>query len=232
MHLFYSTTILHNQIELDKDESRHLSKVLRLTNGDAVVVVDGEGNWYNCQIAEAHGKKALLNIIQQEDRLEEFNVEIASAPTKNLSRWEWFLEKSTEIGIDAIHPISTFHSERKVLKRERQERILVSAMKQSYKAKLPHLSDMQKLEEFIKLDFDGEKYIAHCEEGLPKMKLNSIHPKGKKALILIGPEGDFSKEEILAATAAGFRPISLGKSRLRTETAALVACHTIHLIHA
>ena len=231
MHLFYSTTILDNQIKLDPDESRHLSKVLRLTNGDLVVVVDGKGNWYECELIEAHSKIALLRILKKEDRSAAFNVEIAAAPTKNLNRWEWFLEKATEIGIDAIHPIQSFHSERKVLKRDRQERILISAMKQSFKAKLPALEDIRRFDDFIKLAFDGEKYIAHCHEDLPKMKLKSIHSKGKKALILIGPEGDFSKEEVLAATAAGFRSVSLGKSRLRTETAAIVALHTIHQIH-
>lgn len=231
MHLFYSTNIQENRIELDADESRHLSKVLRLTNGDQVVVVDGRGSWFICEILEAHTKKAILAVRKQEDRSQDFRVEIAAAPTKNLNRWEWFLEKATEIGINAIHPVLTSHSERKVLKRERQEKILISAMKQSYKAEQPILSDFIKYSDFIKLPFEGEKYIAHCVDELPKMKLKSIHPKGKKALILIGPEGDFSPEEISAAIAAGFKPVSLGTSRLRTETAAIVACHTIHQIN-
>lgn len=232
MHLFYSTNVNGEFIELDQDESRHLSKVLRLDNGDPVSAVDGKGGWYNCEVVEAHNKKAVLKVLDKAEQLEGFGVEIASAPTKNLNRWEWFLEKATEIGIDAIHPISSFHSERKVLKRERQERILISAMKQSYKSKLPFLADLQGLNEFVKQDFEGEKYIAHCYDELPKMKLSEAHLKGKKALILIGPEGDFSKEEVQMATSAGFKPVSLGKSRLRTETAALVACHTIHLLNA
>ncbi|MEQ8624874.1 MAG: 16S rRNA (uracil(1498)-N(3))-methyltransferase [Vicingaceae bacterium] len=236
MPLFYSTHIIDQTIELDAEESRHLSKVLRLTNGDKVKVVDGKGNSYDCTIIEAHKKNSQLRIDHREQHLEISGVHLAVAPTKNLNRWEWFLEKATEIGIDRISPIQSFHSERKVLKRERQEKILISAMKQSKKASLPHLGDLTPFNAWLKGHSEKtdelEKYIAHCYDELPKMKLSSIHPKGKKALILIGPEGDFSKEEVMAATAAGFRPVSLSKSRLRTETAAIVACNTIHIINA
>ncbi len=236
MHLFYSTQITDNQIALDQEESRHLSKVLRLTNGDNAQVVDGFGNLYDCIIIEAHKKTATLKVLKKRVLNEFHGIHIAAAPTKNLNRWEWFLEKSTEIGIDHISPINTFHSERKVLKKERQEKILISAMKQSQKATLPRLDELSSFNSFIKdhksNNEETEKYIAHCYEELPKMKLSTIHPKGKKALILIGPEGDFSLDEVLAAKEAGFKPISLGKSRLRTETAAIVACHTIHLINA
>lgn len=236
MPLFYSTQISNQEILLDAEESRHLSKVLRLTDGDKVKVVDGKGNSYDCVILEAHKKNAKLLVKKQDHQHENFGIQIAAAPTKNLNRWEWFLEKSTEIGIDRISPIQSFHSERKVLKKERQEKILISAMKQSQKATLPQLDELQPFNAWLKAHTNKsnevEKYIAHCYDELPKMKLSSIHPRGKKALILIGPEGDFSKEEVKAATAAGFKPVSLGKARLRTETAALVACHTIHLINA
>lgn len=232
MPLFFSQDIFEDIIHLDQDESRHLSKVLRLTNGDQVQAVDGKGNYYHCVILEAHSKNAQLKIQQKETKNTSYGVHIAAAPTKNLNRWEWFLEKATEIGIDEISPLICQHSERKVLKMERQKRVLVSAMKQSKKAKSPQLNEIQTITDFLKKMPEGNKYIAHCREDLPKMKLSSIHQKGEKAVILIGPEGDFSKEEILAATAVGFKAVSLGPSRLRTETAALIACHTINLINA
>jgi 16S rRNA (uracil1498-N3)-methyltransferase len=232
MHLFYSTNISENTITLDNEESKHLAKVLRLEMGDNVLVIDGKGSRYFCSIHLAHQKASQLTIIEKEVVNEFYGIEIAAAPTKNLNRWEWFLEKTTEIGIDAIHPIVSFHSERKVLKKDRQERILVSAMKQSYKTKLPQLSELEKFKQFVKRDFDGRKFICHCYNDLPKKTLNESYKKGEKALLLIGPEGDFSKEEIGLAMQQGFEPIALGASRLRTETAAIVACHTIHVLNA
>ena len=232
MHLFYSTNISENTITLDNEESKHLAKVLRLEMGDKVVVIDGVGTRYNCTISLAHQKATKLTITEKEVMNEHFGVEIGAAPTKNLNRWEWFLEKATEIGIDAIHPFISFHSERKMLKKERQERILLSAMKQSYKTKLPILSDLVKFKELVNRPFDGQKFIAHCYDDLPKKSLTTAHQKGQKALLLIGPEGDFSKEEVGFAMQNGFQPIELGKSRLRTETAAIVACHTIHILNA
>lgn len=231
MHLFYSTDISGEKVYLNNEESKHLAKVLRLNEGEIVIVIDGKGNQFECKIVSAHHKNACLQIVKKETTGKEFGVSIAAAPTKNLSRWEWFLEKATEIGIDRIIPINSYHSERRVLKRERQERILLSAMKQSYKSLLPRLDDLTKLEHLLQLTFEGEKYIAHCYDELPKESLKSIHKKGEKALILIGPEGDFSKEEVELAIQSGFKPISLGESRLRTETAALLACHTIHVIN-
>lgn len=232
MHLFFSNTILNKQIELDAEESRHLSKVLRLKVGDSVEAIDGKGNLYACKVLESHPKKSSLSIIETSYKEEKFNIHLAVAPTKNLNRWEWFLEKVTEIGIDQISPIKCNHSERQVLKMERQVRILISAMKQSQKATLPKLEELQDFSKFLETDFEGEKYIAHCETSSDKMSLVELHPKGKKALILIGPEGDFSPDEIASAKAKGFKEISLGTSRLRTETAAIVACHTITLINA
>jgi 16S rRNA (uracil1498-N3)-methyltransferase len=232
MHLFYSTNISDNTISLDNEESKHLAKVLRLEMGDHVHVIDGKGTRYLCSILIAHQKATQLTILEKEVVNETYGIEIAAAPTKNLNRWEWFLEKTTEIGIDAIHPIVSFHSERKVLKKDRQERILVSAMKQSYKTKLPKLSELEKLKNFISRDFAGRKFICHCYDELPKKSLNESFKKGEKALLLIGPEGDFSKEEVELAMKKGFEPIGLGESRLRTETAAIVACHTIHILNA
>lgn len=231
MHLFYSTQIGKSEIVLDSDESRHLAKVLRLQDGEEVIVIDGLGKRYQCSISSANPKKALLIINKTENIAEHFGISIAAAPTKNLNRWEWFLEKSTEIGIDAIYPIVSFHSERKVLKHDRQERILISAMKQSYKATLPKLGDLEKFDSFLKIDFKGHKFIAHCYDQEDKNPLKKEFKKGEDALILIGPEGDFSEAEVNKAIDAGFIPISLGESRLRTETAALIACHSIHLLN-
>ena len=232
MHLFYSSNISDNTITLDNEESKHLAKVLRLEMGENVHVIDGKGTRYLCSILVAHQKATQLTILEKEVVNETYGIEIAAAPTKNLNRWEWFLEKSTEIGIDAIHPIVSFHSERKVLKKDRQERILVSAMKQSYKTKLPQLSELEKFKQFITKEFDGRKFICHCYDELQKKSLNESYKKGEKALLLIVPEGDFSKQEVELAIKEGFEPIGLGESRLRTETAAIVACHTIHVLNA
>ena len=232
MHLFYSTNISEKTITLDNEESKHLAKVLRLEMGEKVQVIDGKGTRYDCEVQLAHQKSTQLTILNQEVVNETYGIEIAAAPTKNLNRWEWFLEKTTEIGIDAIHPIVSFHSERKVLKKDRQERILVSAMKQSYKTKLPRLSELEKFKEFVKKDVKGRKFICHCYSDLTKKTLNETYKKGEKALLLIGPEGDFSQEEVELAIQHGFEPIALGESRLRTETAAVVACHTIHVLNA
>ncbi|MBL4710702.1 MAG: 16S rRNA (uracil(1498)-N(3))-methyltransferase [Flavobacteriales bacterium] len=232
MQLFYATSIQKGTINLDPEESRHLAKVLRLTTGDRVSAIDGLGNQYVCEVLSAHPKNSVLTILEKTELKESFKVSIAAAPTKNLNRWEWFLEKATEIGIDEIYPFKSYHSERKLLKHDRQERILISAMKQSYKATLPKLSELTPFKNLIEQSFDHLKYIAHCYEDIPRESLKQVHPKGQKALILIGPEGDFSKEEVELAIAKGFKSVSLSESRLRTETAALVACHTIHLINA
>ena len=231
MHLFYSKNISKKEIQLDAEESRHLVKVLRLTDGEECHVIDGIGNRYHCRINAAHPKKAILTILSKEKIQENFGIHIAAAPTKNLNRWEWFLEKATEMGIDRISPITSFHSERKVLKQDRQERILVSAMKQSYKTTLPQLDELCKFDAFIKQEFEGQKFIAHCYDSMPKKALKDVFKANKPAILLIGPEGDFSEQEVQEAMNCGFQAISMGESRLRTETAAIVACHSIHLLN-
>lgn len=231
MHRFLAAEIIGKNIILDQEESKHLSKVLRLKTDDKVEVTDGLGKLFQCIVIDTNPKDATLKVLYTlEDKKEDFLVEIAAVPTKNINRWEWFLEKSTEIGINAIHPLKSERAIRKVLKHDRQIKILKGAMKQSYKLQLPALNELQEFRDFIKKDFEGKKYIAHCYP-TEKAPLNQ-HPKGEKALILIGPEGDFSEEEIELAQKNGFKPVSLGKSRLRTETAAIVACHTINLINA
>lgn len=230
MQLFYVPGITENEILLDETESKHAIRVLRLKTGDKVQVVDGKGGFYTAEIIDTYSKKSRLRIIETQKNYGErnFNLHIAIAPTKNNDRFEWFLEKATEIGINEITPLLCEHSERKTIKPDRLEKILVSAMKQSLKTWLPKLNPMISFHEFIKRDGTTLKFIAHCNEGTKPHLKNEVE-KGRNTIILIGPEGDFSPEEVNLARMNGFREISLGNSRLRTETAGIVACHIVNL---
>lgn len=229
--IFFTPDIQTN-VELPIEEAQHCVRVLRKKEGDEILLTDGKGAFYDAEIIQAHPKHCIVNILNviSQSKPWAFDLQIAFAPTKNMDRTEWFAEKATEIGIDRLSPLLCAHSERKEIKNTRIEKILVSAMKQSQKAYLPLLDDMSTFRSFVKQDFKGDKYIAHCYDG-EKQLLKDIYPKGNPALILIGPEGDFSEEEVALAVDCGFRSISLGNSRLRTETAALVACHTIHVLN-
>lgn len=229
--IFYAPDILQNN-ELPQEESSHCVRVLRKKEGDSIFITDGKGHFFDAIIVSAHAKHCIVDITEtiNQSKTWSCHIQIACAPTKNIDRFEWFAEKATEIGIDRITPLLVSHSERKELKNHRVEKILVSAMKQSQKALLPMLDEMQTLTSFVKQPFDGRKFIAHCYEG-NKPLLNKAYNKNENVLILIGPEGDFSEQEVNMAIENGFEPISLGDSRLRTETAALVACHTIHVLN-
>ena len=216
MHVFYTPDI-QTRAELPEEEAQHCVRVLRLNIGDQITLTDGKGNFYRAEISAATNKRCMVNILH-----------IAMAPTKNMDRTEWFAEKATEIGFDELTFLNCRFSERKVIKTERISKILVSAIKQSLKARLPQLNEMTDFNKFITQPFKGQKFIAHCYEG-EKPLLKDVFRKGEDALVLIGPEGDFSEKEVQKAIENGFTPISLGKSRLRTETAALVACHTLNL---
>lgn len=231
MQIFYTPDISVCP-ELPEEEAGHCIRVLRLTEGDEILLTDGKGSFYKATISRAHPKHCEVTVLESwhQPSLWNFRLHIAVAPTKNMDRMEWFAEKATEIGIDEITCLNCRFSERKEVKPARLEKILVSAMKQSQKATLPVLNGMTDFKKFVTLPFEGRKFIAHCEEG-EKPLLKSIYHPGENALILIGPEGDFSPEEIALAIANGFEPISLGESRLRTETAALVACHTLHVLN-
>lgn len=231
MHVFYTPDI-QTKTELPEEEAQHCIRVLRLTAGDEITLTDGKGNFYRAEISAATNKRCLVNIIETiyQEPLWPCHLHIAMAPTKNMDRNEWFAEKATEIGFDELTFLNCRFSERKVIKTERIEKILVSAIKQSLKARLPVLNEMTDFDKFIARDFKGQKFIAHCYEG-EKPLLRDVLQKGEDALVLIGPEGDFSEEEVKKAIEKGFIPISLGKSRLRTETAALVACHTMNLMN-
>lgn len=231
MQIFYTPDI-DVKNELPEEESGHCIRVLRLGEGDEIVLTDGKGFFYKAIIIAPHPKHCGFSIVErwQQGALWNFQIHIAVAPTKNMDRMEWFTEKATEIGIDAITCLNCRFSERKEVKSARLEKILISAMKQSQKATLPRLMGMTDFKSFVKKPFEGRKFIAHCEEE-EKPLLKQVYIPGENVLILIGPEGDFSPEEIELAKENGFESISLGESRLRTETAALVACHTIHVLN-
>ena len=231
MHIFYTPDI-ENSHELPEEEAAHALRVLRLQPGDEVMLTDGKGNFHRARISLAAHKRCLVDILETlpQPPLWSGHLHIALAPTKNMDRTEWFAEKATEIGIDELTFLNCRYSERKVLKTERIAKILVSAVKQSLKARIPRLNEMTDFKTFIRQPFQGQKFIAHCHEG-EKTPLKDLVRNGEGATVLIGPEGDFSEEEVRLAEEAGFIPVSLGPSRLRTETAALVACHILNLLN-
>ncbi len=226
MHLFYTPDIRTHVYTLSEEESKHCIKVLRMQEGDAVYLVDGRGGFYETQIIDAHPKKCVVEVLDVKLNFGQRNyrLHMAISPLKFSDRFEWFLEKATEIGIDEITPIITKRSEKKELKLERANKIVESAMKQSIKAYHPQLHASIGLNEFLEKDHSHTvNAIAHCLED-DKKKIFDIKSEQANYLILIGPEGDFSVEEIEQAKNKGFVPISFGKERLRTETAAITAC--------
>ena len=234
MQLFYTPDINSSlpQYFLSEEESKHAIRVLRLAIGDDVTLIDGKGGLYKAEIKDAHPKRTILQInsVEQEFNKRNHYLHIAIAPTKNLDRVEWFLEKATEIGIDEISLIICQRSERKEARAERLEKIITSAIKQSIKAYHPVLNPPVPLSQFLKQPFNGQKFIAHCDEG-EKISLAQSIKRQSSYLILIGPEGDFSPAEVDAALQNGFKAITLGESRLRTETAALGACFEVNFLN-
>ncbi len=223
---------LENTLELPASEAAHLIKVMRSKIGDQIEITDGKGHLVIAEISQLDKRSAELKIIEEiSNQPSSFGVHLAIAATKNTNRWEWVLEKTTEIGIDRISPILCDHSERKHLKQERQERIIESAVKQSKKTMIPQLDEMQSFNELMQSDWSGEKFIAHCNDSFSRIPLKEAHQANQPALLLIGPEGDFSPSEIELATKNGFISIEMGESRLRTETAAIIACHTLNLLN-
>ena len=229
MNLFYAPDLTSGVYILNKGESRHCIKVLRLNTVDTLHITDGRGILVEARLIEPDPKKCIVEILNTQKEFEKssYRIHLAVAPTKNINRFEWFLEKATEIGTDEITPLICEHSERKVVKTERLEKILIGAMKQSLKAYLPALNEAVKFSDFIRQPLNGQKFIASYAEGNSNLK--DIYQSGQDVLILIGPEGDFSPSETEQANNAGFSQINLGSSRLRTETAAVVACHTVSL---
>ncbi|MDR3261854.1 MAG: 16S rRNA (uracil(1498)-N(3))-methyltransferase [Tannerella sp.] len=230
MPLFYAPDIACHPV-LPEEEAAHALRVLRLNAGDEITLTDGKGFFYLATMVRAHPKNCEVTVVKRWKPApwRSYRLHVAVAPTKNIDRMEWFVEKAAEIGIDAITFLNCRFSERREIKTARLEKTLISAIKQSQQATLPALTGMTDFRTFVKQPFDGRKFIAHCEKGENKPLLKQAYPTGEHALILIGPEGDFSPEEIALAIQSGFTPVSLGENRLRTETAALVACHTIHV---
>ncbi|MBR1878492.1 MAG: 16S rRNA (uracil(1498)-N(3))-methyltransferase [Paludibacteraceae bacterium] len=237
MYLFYCPDIETKHC-LSEEESGHCVRVLRYTTGDEILITDGSGTTYTARITNPHPKHCDFEIIAQEKQqpLHDFHLHIAVAPTKNIERVEWLVEKCTEIGVDEITLLLCRFSERKQLRTDRLEKIILSAAKQSLRAYLPTLNELTPYDEFIKAQSskaqttDGQLFIAHCYKE-DKRELKNEIERGKDVLVLIGPEGDFSEKEVADALSLGFRPVSLGNSRLRTETAAIVACHTAVLVN-
>lgn len=233
MQLFYYSNIKPSNtiFQFDKEESKHIIKVLRKKAGDLIFITDGKGNLFHAEITLESEKKCEVKIIKIDSfETKNYHLHIAIAPTKMNDRLEWFLEKATEIGVDEISLVICDHSERKVYKTDRAEKIIQAAMKQSNQFYLPQINEPVSFNDFIKRETNVLKFIAHCEKDQKELFQKSFKPK-QDVLILIGPEGDFSSKEISLALKNNFIPVSLGNSRLRTETAGVVACHTFALIN-
>ena len=229
MNLFYQPQLPQGVFHLDAEESKHAVKVLRKKQGDLITITDGKGIFYHAIITNIDSRACAFAIQKKiAEPIRDINVHIAISPTKNSDRIEWFVEKTVEIGIEEITLLDCDHTEREHLKLERLEKVAISAMKQSLKARLPFINPLISFRKFISTPMSGERYIAHVDHQNPSQLKNLVTP-GKSYVVLIGPEGDFSGEELALAETHGFTKISLGPSRLRTETAGLAACHILNL---
>lgn len=228
---FYAPDI-ERTFTLPESDSQHCIRVLRMKEGDEVEVIDGAGHRFRCSIIGAHPKHTTLQILERADIPLSWtqHITVAVAPTKHMDRMEWLVEKLTEIGVNRIVPLLCRRSERKEIKVERLEKIAISAMKQSLKSVLPEITPMTPVNQVISGYHDAQKFMAYCEPSLPRLSLALEYTPHADSVVMIGPEGDFSPEEIRGAFEAGWKPVTLGDNRLRTETAALVACNTFHII--
>jgi 16S rRNA (uracil1498-N3)-methyltransferase len=229
MQLFYNPNIdeTTESFSFDKEESKHIIKVLRKKDSDILFVTNGSGYLFETEITLASDSKCTVRVISFEKKpAPKFHLHLAVAPTKMNDRYEWFLEKATEIGISEITPIICDRSERKVVKNDRFDKIILTAMKQSNELYLPKLNEAITFKEFLKRENEGLQLIAHCEE-TNKKTLKSVLKPNESVTLLIGPEGDFTEKEIALALENKYAAVSLGNTRLRTETAAIVACHSI-----
>lgn len=234
-HLFYAPNLdpAEGSYTFPEEESKHAVRVLRLQTKDRIHLTDGRGTLCEAEIEDASQRHCTVRILQRWERFEQRNYELwmAVAPTKNMDRLEWFVEKATEMGVDRITPLLTDHCERRTVKIERLEKVALSAVKQSLKAYAPRIDELTPLKEWIQQPFEGKRLIAHCEPGFERTLLKNAVQPGERVMVLIGPEGDFSPEEIRLAAEHGFQNISLGTSRLRTETAALAVVCTVAMIN-
>lgn len=235
MQLFIQTHLDTDSkmVAFDKTESRHMTKVLRKKEGDIIHVTNGLGSLFTCQLQQVQDKECLAKVLEtRQDKPQPYVLHMAVAPTKTNDRYEWFLEKATEIGINEITPILCKHSERKNIRVDRYEKIIESALKQSLQTYLPKINPLTPIDKVLEMAAEYDYvYIAHCEEDAPKLSLKDELVPGKSYLILIGPEGDFSSKEIEMARKKHWQEVHLGNTRLRTETAAIVACHSVAFVN-
>ena len=233
MHVFYTPDIDATEYSLNEEESKHCLKVLRLGMGDVVNLIDGKGGFYEAEIIGEGKRNVQLRVVKaiKEYQKRNHHLHIVVAPTKNIDRLEWFLEKATEIGIDEITPIICERSERKIIKEDRLNKVITSAVKQSLQAYHPVLNPQISFTDFLKIENNSIKMIAHCIDGEPRLYISQVAEPYKSYTVLIGPEGDFSPKEIELALQNGFKPLTLGNTRLRTETAALAACFEVNYLN-
>lgn len=232
MILHFCEDIEKDFTNLNPEESLHTIKVLRKKIGDKLFIINGKGMFCEAEIINDNQKRCEIKILNRifKENLRSYKIHIAIAPTKNIERFEWFVEKAVEIGIDEITPLLTTHSERKILKEERIEKIILSTIKQAQEFNMPVLNPMIEFNKFITNKFTGQKFIAHCYNDEKKI-LKDVYQKNNDVVILIGPEGDFSEKEVNLAIKNLYNTVSLGNTRLRTETAGIVACNTISIIN-
>ena len=233
MQIFYAPGINGETWTLDEKESKHCIRVLRMRRDTPVRLIDGMGNMYEGVIAVPDPKQCTISVnrVIRDFEKRNYRLHIAISPLKNPERFEWFIEKSVEIGIDEITPLICKNTEKPGIRTDRINNIIISAMKQSIKAGITVLNKAEDFNDFIGRSFPSQKMIAHCTPGTDKNSIAGIYKKGKDALILIGPEGDFSEEEIRSALGNSYIPVHLGNSRLRTETAGIAACHSIYFLN-
>jgi 16S rRNA (uracil1498-N3)-methyltransferase len=233
MQIFYAPDISGNDFTLDEKESGHCIKVLRMKSGAPVKVIDGKGNLYDAVIVNPDPRRCSLAVtgVIRDFEKRDYRLHIAISPLKNYERFEWFIEKSVEIGVDEITPLICANTEKPGIKKERVSNLIISAMKQSLKSTLTILNEPCMFHDFIKNNHTETRMIAHCSSEFPKSRIGDVYTAGNNALLLIGPEGDFSKEEIITAISSGYNSVHLGSSRLRSETAGIAACHSIYYIN-
>ena len=232
MNLFYTPDAIGGTYPLSEEESNHIARVLRFKKGGIVYLTNGKGDLFKAEIINDNPKSCVVNIIETTSNYgkRNYSLHIAIAPTKNTDRFEWFLEKATEIGIEEITPLICEHSERREVKPDRLNKVIVSAMKQSVKCFVPKLTEAQPFNAFVSQNYDCQKLICSVD-ALKTLLMKDLYVTKKDVLLLIGPEGDFSPNEIALAEKSNFKKVSLGDSRLRTETAGIVACHSIALLN-
>jgi 16S rRNA (uracil1498-N3)-methyltransferase len=234
MNLFLEPNCKEDFFELNQEEAKHLTKVLRKNIGDKVLVTNGKGQFYHCEIFSIASKTCILKVnkVEQSEKLRDYYLHLVVVPTKNIDRTEFLLEKITEIGVDEISLILSKNSERNKINFERVEKIVIAAVKQSLKAEIPKINNLLTFKQFMQINHEEEiKLIAHCEDDMDKKEIHSMISKNKNYIVMIGPEGDFNPDEIKAAKSKGFEAISLGKARLRAETAAIYVCNAIDVLN-